>query len=264
MKYELPCDIVKDLLPNYIDGLTNDSSTESVEAHLKKCGTCKTQYEEMVKIYQAPAVRETIPDSVTEEEKTLFRKINHTVNKKVRKTACAGIVGIILALVIFHGLFNMPFKEVSVQDLHVTAHVYDMTQMQNVDPDAMITMNYPPENTSVVISKGENVQPGDLITITIPDNQNVSYQVTEAVLADCPYVTSVEFCSPYYLRKISWDYLTENGQRIMYINDIRTSILNNKVDDMNVSSATIDFSKVDKIVYVDDDGSKTILWENET
>jgi len=31
-----------------------------------------------------------------------------------------------------------------------------------------------------------------------------------------------------------------------------------------VSSATIDFSKVDKIVYVDDDGSKTILWENET
>ena len=109
----------------------------------------------------------------------------------------------------------------------------------------------------------KKVQPGDLITVTIPDNQNVSYQVTEAVLADCPYVTSVEFCSPYYLRKISWDYLTENGQRIMYINDIRTSILNNEADGMNVSSATIDFSKVDKIVYVDDDGRKTILWENE-
>ena len=41
MKYELPCDIVKDLLPNYIDGLTGDSSTESVDAHLKKCKICK-------------------------------------------------------------------------------------------------------------------------------------------------------------------------------------------------------------------------------
>ena len=263
MKYELPCDIVKDLLPNYIDGLTGDSSTESVDAHLKKCKICKAVYKEMVKTYQAPTVRETVQNLGAEEEQTLFRKINRTMNKKVRKTACAGVVGIILALLVFHGLFNMPFKEVPVQDIQVIAHVYDMNQMQNVDSDAMITMKYPSEKTSVVISKGENVQPRDLITITIPDNQNVSYQVTDAVLADCPYVTTIEFRSPYYLRKISWDYITEDGQRIMYINDIRTSILNNEADGMNVSSTTIDFSKVDKIVYIDDSESKTVLWESE-
>lgn len=263
MKYELSCDIVKDLLPNYIDGLTSDSSTESVDAHLKQCSACKEQYEIMVKEYQQPALREHVMDVTAEQEKKLFCKINRTVNKKVRKTACAGIAGIIVALLVFHGLFNMPFKEVSVQDFRVTAHVYDMNQLQEVDPDAMITANYPPENTSVVISKGETVKPGELITITIPDHQNVSYQITGDVLADCPYVTTIEFSSPYYLRKISWDYTIEQGQRVMYIDDIRTSILNNKADSMNVSSATLDFSKLDKIIYVDDAGNKTVLWENE-
>ncbi len=264
MKYELSCDIVKDLLPNYIDGLTSDSSTESVEAHLKQCSACKAQYEIMVKAYQQPALREHAMDVVAEQEKTLFSKINRTINKKVRKTACAGIVGIILALLVFHGLFNMPFKEVSIQDLRVTAHVYDMNQLQDIDSEDMITANYPPDNTSVVISKGETVQPGDLITITIPDNQEVSYQITENMLTDCPYVTTIEFSSPYYLHKISWDYITEHDQRVMYIDDIRTSILNNKADSMNVSSTTIDFGKLDKIMYVDDDGNKIVLWENES
>ena len=77
---------------------------------MKKCKICKAVYEEMVKTYQAPTVRETVQNLGAEEEQTLFRKINRTMNKKVRKTACAGVVGIILALLVFHGLFNMPFN----------------------------------------------------------------------------------------------------------------------------------------------------------
>lgn len=47
MKYELPCEIVQDLLPSYIDGLTNESTTESVDAHLQTCEVCREMHEDM-------------------------------------------------------------------------------------------------------------------------------------------------------------------------------------------------------------------------
>ena len=47
MKINLPCEIVMDLLPSYVDKLTSEMSTESVEEHLKECEKCQTVLEEM-------------------------------------------------------------------------------------------------------------------------------------------------------------------------------------------------------------------------
>ena len=35
------CDIVKDLLPNYIEGILSDNSKEFVDKHIKTCKYCK-------------------------------------------------------------------------------------------------------------------------------------------------------------------------------------------------------------------------------
>ena len=43
------CDIVKDLLPSYIDGLTSEGSNQIIEDHLKHCENCKNYYSEMIK-----------------------------------------------------------------------------------------------------------------------------------------------------------------------------------------------------------------------
>ena len=37
----MKCEIVKDLLPSYIDGLTSAESNSEVEAHLETCQECK-------------------------------------------------------------------------------------------------------------------------------------------------------------------------------------------------------------------------------
>ena len=34
-KYELPCGIVEDLLPSYVDGLTGSESNEALCAHME-------------------------------------------------------------------------------------------------------------------------------------------------------------------------------------------------------------------------------------
>lgn len=43
----MKCEVVKDLLPLYIDGLTSAESNKEIEKHLKSCKECRKYYQEM-------------------------------------------------------------------------------------------------------------------------------------------------------------------------------------------------------------------------
>ena len=45
MKSKLNCEIVKDLLPSYIDHLTSEASNETVQAHLAEFEECRNVYQ---------------------------------------------------------------------------------------------------------------------------------------------------------------------------------------------------------------------------
>lgn len=55
---KLPCELVEDLLPLYIEDLTNPVTNELVEKHLKVCEECKQNYTKMKK----PMPEEETPD----------------------------------------------------------------------------------------------------------------------------------------------------------------------------------------------------------
>ena len=38
------CDIIRDLLPGYIDGVLSKTGTNAVKEHLDKCGECNRVY----------------------------------------------------------------------------------------------------------------------------------------------------------------------------------------------------------------------------
>ena len=52
----MKCEIIRDLLPSFIDELTSEVSNEAVEEHLAECESCRAYYEEMKE--QAPAILE--------------------------------------------------------------------------------------------------------------------------------------------------------------------------------------------------------------
>lgn len=37
----MKCEIIRDLLPSYVDGLTSGESDRAIEEHLRDCGDCK-------------------------------------------------------------------------------------------------------------------------------------------------------------------------------------------------------------------------------
>ena len=42
MSRKIPCDIIKDLMPLYVEGLTSEETGREIEAHLEGCGSAGT------------------------------------------------------------------------------------------------------------------------------------------------------------------------------------------------------------------------------
>ena len=58
MNSKLPCHIVRDLLPNYADGLLSPESEAEVKAHLEECEACRTVYRQMTEPEPEPQISE--------------------------------------------------------------------------------------------------------------------------------------------------------------------------------------------------------------
>ena len=41
MKHKLPCELIQDLFPSYIDDLTSDVTNILLEEHVKECEKCR-------------------------------------------------------------------------------------------------------------------------------------------------------------------------------------------------------------------------------
>lgn len=87
MKIELPCAVVRDLLPSYVEGLTEDETTTAVQSHLETCESCRRHYEAMSGGDAAPAADTKEVDYL----KTIRKK-----NRK--KMVLAVVLAVILAL----------------------------------------------------------------------------------------------------------------------------------------------------------------------
>ena len=44
---KIPCEMIQDLLPSYIDELTSDVTNREVKAHVSECEQCKKVLDEM-------------------------------------------------------------------------------------------------------------------------------------------------------------------------------------------------------------------------
>lgn len=90
MKYNLPCEVVRDLFPSYVDELTSNMTNQLVEEHITDCRECKTVLD---------AMQEPGTEAVTDADK---KEIDFL--KKTRKKTRRMIVGsIVMAFVLFFG-----------------------------------------------------------------------------------------------------------------------------------------------------------------
>lgn len=86
MKNNLTCELVQDLLPSYIDGLTSDVTNVAVREHISHCDKCKTTLENM--------------SQPCNEEKIIYEKKEIDFLKKARKKNIRVIVSSLVSVVL--------------------------------------------------------------------------------------------------------------------------------------------------------------------
>lgn len=87
MNEKLPHEVVHDLLPSYIDGLTHETTSRMIKDHLEHCDTCRQTYENM--------------KSENEIVKAPSRQIDYL--KKIRKKTARNVAAAILATILVIG-----------------------------------------------------------------------------------------------------------------------------------------------------------------
>lgn len=88
MKNDLTCALVRDLLPPYIEGLTEEETSRAVERHLGDCPACRARRDQMRADAEAPQAEEKELDYL------------RTINKKGRAIKIAAAILLILAVLL--------------------------------------------------------------------------------------------------------------------------------------------------------------------
>lgn len=116
MTNKLPCAVVRDLLPSYLEGLTEAESTRLVEAHLAECADCTAHYNAM-------------RPNTQQDQQDQTRQVNYL--RKVRRTGHLRMITAVLCTVavlmlVLCGKLFVVGSRIDAQDfdtISYTAHI---------------------------------------------------------------------------------------------------------------------------------------------
>ncbi len=90
MKFELPCAVVRDLLPSYVENLTEAETTALLRCHLDQCRDCRSHYEAMVEGTKIPQA-----DS---KEVDYLKTVRKKHRKRIIKAVIAAVILVLSAV----------------------------------------------------------------------------------------------------------------------------------------------------------------------
>lgn len=93
----MKCEIIKDLLPSYLDGLTSEASNSEIENHLKNCQGCTVLLEKMKTIINS----DTENMKVNREAIKPFKKLNKRIIQAVLITLASSIFIVCMYIYLF-------------------------------------------------------------------------------------------------------------------------------------------------------------------
>ena len=240
-----PCGIIRDLLPLYIDDVCNEESKQAVENHLSECEKCRNYYESM-KSTEGFVAKEN-DNSEDMKMANNLKNVKSKINKKIRNIVLGAVAAMVFVIVGVALLFSVALKEVSPDDVIVSANVYSFEEL--IENPASNVPNS--ESVTIYSDDSDNSQK---IEVRIPEIGEIT--VTEDTIEKNKYVTVFSVSSEYFIRTIKHEI---KGDTI-YISAFKTTLLNNKAESYQKTMTSLQFSEINRIVYVKDDGKETVLW----
>lgn len=152
----MKCEIIRDLLPVYADGMASKETVDEVEKHLEQCGECKKVYEDMTS--QTPG----IPAEETKKNIRYLKKLN----KKALKIA---VTVFVVMAVIFGGIMYSCWwgLGVSKDELELSYSCYYDEKSNCSTYDLEIRMK---DGGGLFLHDGKEREPGSNVHEYVPRN----------------------------------------------------------------------------------------------
>ena len=237
-----PCPIIRDLLPLYLDEVLSPESTDAVEQHLAECENCR-QYCAQMRSGEIKA--KASPDEHLTVES--LKRIKAKLGRRTRRIIAASLAGALLLISGYYALFEAAFKSLAPADVSLSAAVYPMQELRDDSAAA---------NAPITITLTDDFDI-EYATIVVPGFGDLS--VSADAIEKEGYVTVVTWSSDYFLRVLK--YGEGDDPDTLYITNFKTSVLGNKAQDYQKSMSNLEFRKIDRIVYLEKNGTETVLWE---
>lgn len=101
-----PCNLIKDILPLYYDGVVSEESKKAVEEHLEECESCNAYYE---KICQSDVLEQVVFDEeIAKKTADSFKEVSRAISKKIVKLVSKAIlITVFVAIGVMLGLYAL-------------------------------------------------------------------------------------------------------------------------------------------------------------
>ena len=162
-----------------------------------------------------------------------LKNIKNTINRKIRNIVLCAVAAVFVAIVGFNLLLNAAIKNISPEDISISADVYSLAEL----------IENPIENDN---SKA--------IEVKIPEFGTL--KLTEDTIKKCEYATVISVGSEYFLRAIK----SEIKDNTLYIRAFKTTLLNNKAQNYQKQFSYLELQEINQIVFVDGNDRETVLW----
>ena len=182
---KIPCEIIQDLLPSYIDQLTSDKTNATVEEHIKECPAC----EQMLKKMRGNVEQSFLPDQKDEKEIRFLEK-NIKRNQQIALWSIFGtllLFGIFLTLRFFIVGNNCNEKNLALDYFHVENGVITL-QASTLDSARVISNAKFEEKDGIVTITPKSVlvsplnQPGKQFSYTIQSDSVNQVRIGDRIL----------------------------------------------------------------------------------
>ena len=230
MKTELPCAIVRDLLPSYVEGLTEDETAAAVKEHLNTCESCRSRYEAM-------SSGETVPAASTKEVDYLkqVKKNNHL------KILIAVVLSVVLVLTGVGAKLFVIGTPCTIDDLSVTITVSEDGQHMEVtmmDLNSAFQINDSRLRT-LDPTPGQEYRVNDIVVRQVLVNPFSRSETTEySVILPLENVDRVDVCGePVWQNGTEIDYFIRNLFRLKTPYAGNASLVNQLISDMDLDAS---------------------------
>lgn len=131
----MKCEVVKDLLPSYIDGLTSSVTNEEIEEHLDQCAECKRSYEAMTEQCYGYCQKDGI---VQEDNLNAINTRDIKVLKKFRRIklkwmmiSCGAVAIVITVFLLISSIWiQLPYERVRIE-AGIQKHETDVIELSD-------------------------------------------------------------------------------------------------------------------------------------